>query len=178
MWWFVLYLFILLYLCLMLPPKPGWVWAQTSVHGLQTARPDSPSFPLSVFPSLVDSHCLCHSRSHSYTLFYTHIPSVRGAKMKRKKKAPHQWSATPWLQLKMMDGRVATVGLTVLFTWRVRIFPGCFDIAQCLDGVQGLGVTFINQIRTSSPEFLCQSVTELWPVCPLQSVLLWERLKC
>lgn len=47
-----------------------------------------------------------------------------------------------------MDGRVASVGLTALFTWRVSRFPGRSDIVQLLDGVKGLGAAFINQIRT------------------------------
>lgn len=70
-----------------------------------------------------------------------------------------------------MDGRVASVGLTALFTWRVSGFPGCTDIVQLLDGVQGLGAAFINQIR-SPEQFVCQSVTELGllPVWPLHSV--------
>lgn len=48
----------------------------------------------------------------------------------------------------MMDGRVASVGLTALFTWRVSRFPGCSDMVQLLDGVKGMGAPFINQIRS------------------------------
>lgn len=83
----------------------------------------------------------------------------------------------------MMDGRVASVGLTALFTWRVSRFPGCSDIVQLLDGVKGLGAAFINQIRSPAQSLGVKvSLTkkrddESFQFGHCNSVYVWKSLK-
>lgn len=105
--------------------------------------------------ALVDSLSVC-SKTHSFK----HM--LRGI-----------LQPTPWYQQKMTDGRVASGGLTALFTRRVSRFPGRSDVLQLLDWVQGSGscIHQPNRDSKSSSRVYCGVLSHF-----LHPSTFWTRL--